>query len=332
MSLSYRGDHRAALENAVRSESLVRDIDARTELVKAFWIQGFVRYRLGETRAALSLGEQAVTLASELNNPNEIGRCLNLLAAAHYALGQYAQAESYWEHALKIFRELGNRQQGMVMLNNLAAIADARGDNETAFQRYHEALDIAREIGNRDGEILFLTNRGGEQVALGNYGAAEADLRQAIQLAGITGSWCLPIAFNDHAEALIGLGRYEEALYSAEQALFIGEEDKTPEYIGMAWRTLGMVSERLDRPIRLRDRATWEVIPYDVNACFRKSETIFAEGEIDMERARTLREWAMYKFKRGAQEEATKMWQEARDIFAKLGADMEVQRMNDLPG
>jgi class 3 adenylate cyclase/tetratricopeptide (TPR) repeat protein len=332
MSLSYRGDHRAALENAVRSESLVRDIDARTELVKAFWIQGFVRYRLGETRAALSLGEQAVTLATELNNPNEIGRCLNLLAAAHYALGQYEQAESYWEHALKIFRELGNRQQGMVMLNNLAAIADARGDNETAFQRYHEALDIAREIGNRDGEILFLTNRGGEQVALGNYGAAEADLRQAIQLAGITGSWCLPIAFNDHAEALIGLGRYEEALYSAEQALFIGEEDKTPEYIGMAWRTLGMVSERLDRPIRLRDRATWEVIPYDVNACFRKSETIFAEGEIDMERARTLREWAMYKFKRGAQEEATKMWQEARDIFAKLGADMEVQRMNDLPG
>jgi class 3 adenylate cyclase/tetratricopeptide (TPR) repeat protein len=331
MSLSYRGDHRAALENAVRAESLVRDMDARTELVKALWIQGFTRYRLGESRAALSLGEQAVTLATELNNPNEKGRCLNLIGAAHYALGQYEQAESYWENALKIFRELGNRQQGMVMLNNLAAIADARGDNETAFQRYHEALDMAREIGNRDGEILFLTNRGGEQVALGNYGAAEVDLRQAIQLAGITGSWCLPIAFNDHAEALIGLGRYEEALYSAEQALFIGEEDKTPEYIGMAWRTLGMVSEKLDKPIHLRDRATWEIIYYDANTCFSKSETIFAEGEIDMERARTLREWATYKFKTGAQEEATTMWQEARNIFAKLGADMEVQRMSNLP-
>jgi tetratricopeptide (TPR) repeat protein len=103
------------------------------------------------------------------------------------------------------------------------------------------------------------TNRGGEQVALGNYGAAEVDLRQAIQLAGITGSWCLPIAFNDHAEALIGLGRYEEALYSAEQALFTGEEGNTPEYIGMAWRTLGMISEKLDQPIRIRDRATWEM-------------------------------------------------------------------------
>jgi hypothetical protein len=31
------------------------------------------------------------------------------------------------------------------------------------------------------------------------------------------------------------------------------------------------------------------------------------------------------------QEQAEKMWREAREIFAKLGADMEVQRMADLP-
>ena len=331
-SLSYRGDHRAALDHAVQAESLVRDIDARAELVKALWIQGFTRYRLGETRAALALGEQAAALATDLNNPSEMGRCLNLIAAAHYALGQYEHAESYWEDALKIFQESGNRQQGMVVLNNLAAIADARGDHLMALQRYHSALDIARELGNRDGEILALTNRGGEQVALGNYGAAEVDLHEAIQLAGITGSWCMPMAFNDYAEALIGLSRYEEALYSAEQALFLSEEDKTPEYIGMAWRTLGTVSERLDQPIRVRDRATREIVHYDANTCFAKSEAIFVEGEIDMERARTLRAWAMYKLKTGDQEEAHRMWQEAREIFARLGANMEVQRMTDLPG
>ena len=141
----------------------------------------------------------------------------------------------------------------------------------------------------------------------------------------------MPMAFNDHAEALIGLGRYEEALYSAMQALFLSDEDKTPEYIGMAWRTLGMVSEKLKRPISLRDRETREIVHYDANACFGKSETIFAEGEIDMERARTLREWATYKVKTGDPEEATRMWQEAREIFARLGAEMEVQRMANPP-
>ena len=88
---------------------------------------------------------------------------------------------------------------------------------------------------------------------------------------------------------------------------------------------------KLDQPIRLRERATREIIHYDANACFGKSEEIFVEGEIDMERARTLREWATYKLKTGNAEEATRMWNEARAIFARLGAEMEVQRMTNLP-
>lgn len=330
-SLSYRGHHNAALESAIQAGSLAESANARMELARAIWTQGSIRYRLGEPRAALLLGEQALEITTELNSFNEMARSLNLLGAAHYVLGQYARAQNYWESALRIFQELNNRQQGMDLLSNLGVIADARGDYETAFQRYHNALEIAREIGYRDGEIVFLTNRGSEQVALGNYGAGEADLRQAIQVAGINGSWCLPITFNYHAEALLGLGRYKKALYSAKQALVLGEEDKTPEYVGLAWRTLGMVSEKLGKAIRLKDRKTHKFIEVDTDTCFAKSVKIFAEAEIEMERARTLREWAKSSFRRGNQEQAEKMWQEGREIFVRLGADMEVQRMTDQP-
>jgi predicted ATPase/class 3 adenylate cyclase len=330
-SLSYQGDHRAALQSAIQAESLAQEGNARTELARAIWTQGSARFRLGEPRAALTLGKQALDIATESNNFNEMGRNLNLLGAAHYVLGQYSEAESYWAEALKIFQDLGNRQQGMDLLNNLGVMADAQGDYEAAFQRYHSALEIAREIGYRDGEILFLTNRGGEQVALGNYGAAEADLRQAIQLAGITGSWCLPITFNYHGEALLGLERYEEALYSAQQALVLAHEDKTPEYIGMAWRTLGMISEKIGRPIPVKDPETRQTVTVDAGTCFGKSETIFAQAEIEVERARTLREWAKYAFRKGDSEQATKRWEEARQVFAKLGIDLEVQRMDRPP-
>jgi tetratricopeptide (TPR) repeat protein len=330
-SLSYRGDHRGALENAVHAESMARSANDPMEVAKALWAQGSARYRLGEPRAVLSLGEQALAIASESNNLNEMGRSLNLLGAAHYVLGQFAQAETHWESALKIFQELGNKQQGMLLLNNLGAIADAQGDHETAFQRYHSALEIARDIGYRDGEILFLTNRGGQQVAVENYGAAEADLQQAIELAGTIGSWCLPITFNYHAEALLGLERFEQALYSAQQALNLGEEDKTPEYIGMAWRTLGMISGKLGKSIRINDPETRQVREYDAHACFSKSEKIFTEAEIEMERARTLREWARFLFRTSNQEQAEKVWNDSRAIFAKLGANMEVQRMANLP-
>jgi class 3 adenylate cyclase/predicted ATPase len=330
-SLSYQGDHRAALDSAIRAESLARAVDASTELVKALWTQGFARYRLGEARTALSLGEQALAIATELNNPNEMARSLNLLGAAHYVLGQYAQAESYWENALKIFQELGNRQQGMIMLSNLGVIADARGDYDTAFQRYHSALEIARDIGNRDGEIYILSNRGIEQVALKNYAAAESDLRQVVRLMGITGSWFLPNTYNYYAEALLGLGRFEEAAFAAQQGLAQSIEDGSPENIGGAWRALGLVASKTGTTIRIKDRETGQPVDYDARACFAKSEKIFAESEIKGERARTLREWARHEFKAGEQDQAEKMWEEAKDIFVKLGADMEVQRMKTPP-
>jgi len=330
-SLSYQGDHRASLDHAILAEVLARNVNEKLELARSIWAQGSARYRLGESQAALALAEQALAISTELNNQNEIARSVKLLGAAHYVSGQYEKAQDCWENALRIFQELGNQQQVIDLLSNLGVIADARGDYDTAFHQYDRALTIAREIGYRDGEIVFLTNRGGEQVALKNYAAAEANLRQAIQMAGITGSWCMPLTFNYHAEALIGLGNYEEAYYSARQALVLGEADKMPEYIGMAWRTLGIFCDGINNVVRFSDSETHEMSEYDAQTCFSKSVKVFTDAEIDFERARTLREWARYELKRGNTEQGAKMWQEARNIFARLRAQMEVDRMNELP-
>lgn len=330
-SLIYQGDHRAALNSAVRAESVAREADHPLEIAKALWAQGSARYRLGEPRAVLSLGQQALMVATELNNHNEMGRSLNLLGAAHYALGQYVEAQGFWENSLQIFQKLGNRQQGMLLLSNLGVVADARGDYEAAFQRYHSALEVAREIGNRDGEIYILSNRGIEQVALKNYADAAADLLQVIQWTGISGSWILANTYNYYAEALLGLGRFEEASYAAQQGLAQSIEDNSPENIGGAWRALGLVAAKTGKAIKIRIRGAEASSDYDARACFTQSEKTFAESEINGERARTLREWAKYEFSADNRDQATKMWQEAREIFATLGADMEVERMANLP-
>ena len=330
-SQSYLGDHRASLESAIAAETLARNGDAPMELAKALWTQGSARFRLGELQSASSLGEKALVIATELDDFNEMARCLNLLGAVQYTSGLYEQAEIYWTNALKIFQELGNKQQGMDLLSNLGVIADGRGDYDTAFQRYNNALEIAREIGYRDGEIVFLSNRGIEQVVLKNYAAAESDLRQVIQLAGATGSWCLPNTYVYYAEALLALGKDEQAVYAAQQALVLGMEDGTPEYIGSAWRSLGMVAGKSGTTIKIKDKETDQSIDYDARSSFAKSEKIFAETEINAERARTLCEWARYEFTKGDKKLGKKMWKEARDIFVKLGAHMEVERMGKLP-
>lgn len=329
-SFNFQGDNRATLENAIRAESLARNANENLELANALYWQSGARFRLGEAQAALTLAEQALAIMTDLDNRNEIARCLNLLAGVHYVSGRFNEAESYWEKALKLFQDIGNRQLGTDVLGNLGALADARGDYETAFARYDNALKFCREAGYKDGEIVFLSNRGWELVALGRYEEAIHDLRGAIGRAGIEGSWIMPQAFNSHAEALAGLGRYEEAFYSARQSLVFAEEDKAPEAIGMAWRTLGVICDKIDNAVQFSDWETHQKSTYDAETCFSRSVRIFMEAEIELERARTLREWARYEFKRGKKESAEKKWQEACQIFTELGAQKEVERMKGL--
>jgi len=178
---------------------------------------------------------------------------------------------------------------------------------------------------------VFLTNRGSEQVALGNYEAAEADLTQAIQLAGVTGSWVMPSAFEQRAEALLGLEKYEEAFYSARQALVLAEEDESPEYIGIAWRILGKICEATNEGVRFSDWETHQMEEHDAEACFSKSAKILTDAEIEVERARTLRDWGVYKLRLGERAEGKRLWNEARDIFTGIHAHMEVERMKNMP-
>jgi predicted ATPase len=330
-SLSDQGDQRTALLSAVEAESLAREANAPAEIAKALWVQGTARYRLGEPRVVLTLAEQSLSITTQLNNRNEMGKCLNLLGAAHYVLGEYSPAQNYWESALKIFRELGNRQQDMVLLSNLGVVADARGDYQSAYRLYHQALEVAREIGNQAGEIYILSNCGIELVALKNFAAAEADLRHVIRLKGMTGSWFLANTYNYYAEALLGLERVEEATFAAQQGLAQSIEDGSTENIGGAWRALGLIAGKTRKTISVWDRQTGQKIEYEASACFEKSEKIFAEAEIHGERARSLREWAIYEFGRGHQERGIQLWEEARAIFEKLGAQKWVERMSDLP-
>ena len=140
---------------------------------------------------------------------------------------------------------------------------------------------------------------------------------------------CPPAA--DYAEALLGLGKDEEAVYAAQQGLALGIEDGAPENIGGAWRALGIVAGKTGKPIRIRDRESGQLIDYDARTSFAKSEKIYADAEIDGERARTLREWARYELKSGDTKQGKNLWKKARDLFDKLGAQMEVDRMKELP-
>jgi tetratricopeptide (TPR) repeat protein len=284
-------------------------------------------FMLGNVEAARTLSEQMLALMSEIGDQRGVVRSLNLLGMAHNALGDYQQAEQCLERATSICQILGDRRQMEDLLNNLGVQLQSRGDYRAAFERFQEALKIAREIGDRDGEMIFLSNLGEAHLKLGEFQAAESNLRQAIQMAGAAGLGGLPDTFAFLAEACLGQAKATEALDAARRALELSQGEGAPEYISAAWRTLGKVAAKLQDPIAIEGESTERRL-YDAPACFAESLRICDETGMRSERARTLRAWAHHEIADGDPTHGAAMWQEARTIFAELGADLEVERMS----
>lgn len=323
-----QGDYRAMLESARRAETLAggagdASLAARKELARSLDRQGWALQRLGDAAAAMTLCEQALLISTELGKEarRERAHSLKSIGVAHTMLGHFEQAESYSEQALSLHRELGNRRGVGNMLNSLGETARLRGDHTAAVARYREALTITREIGDRANEMTYLSNLGGARIGLGDYVAAEADLRQVILMAGTSRFYALSETYFFLAEALLGQGKTAEALEASRHALVLGQATGNPEYIGGAWRTLGLVASQFPEPIMVDNQ------PLDACACFAESLRVWTDTGMEAERARTLRACAQYEQQRGDRARAHAMMQEAREIFTRLGMKLELERM-----
>jgi tetratricopeptide (TPR) repeat protein len=208
------------------------------------------------------------------------------------------------------------------MLNNLGVIAHLQGDYELAVGRYEEALAIFREIGERTWELPTLGNLAGAQIGLEKYAAAEGHLQQAVAMTGSTGHFALSMIYCYLAESFWGQGKIEEALETARTALALGQKAENRDYIGNAWRTLGLVVAKLPAPVQINERT------YGADGCFAESLRVYTEMGAEAERARTLRDWARYEKARGDHQSGTAMWQESLEIFSRLKMKHELARMS----
>lgn len=328
---SQQGDHRAALDSATRAEAAAQYAGDHVQLAIALEIKGRSLFRLGDSEAALALAERIIAITDKMGERRQLARGRNLLGAIHNILGHYRRAEEAFAKALVVAEEIRDRQQMMTVLNNLGVIASARGDYQTAINRYEEVLKVARAIGHRSSEMVVLSNLGASQVRFGEYEEAATNLHRAIAMAQEAGSDASADTYNFLAEAYLGLSRTDEALDAARHALQLAQTVGEQRQFGAAWRALGLVAARLAQPVLVADKQTGQAQSLDARACFAESVRIFSERRMEGERARTLKAWARYELERGDQARGLAMWQEAREVFARLGAEFEAARMARSP-
>lgn len=334
-----QGDPQAALESARHAEALTREAGepGQVELARALYRKGWEHFRLGDAEEAFPLGIQSLELSRQLGPVarREMAMSLNLLGSVSRLRGHYRTAADYQEQALSLYRELGDREKEGVMLHNLAVNASHRGDYESAVSLFEEAIKIHQEIGNRQSELITLTGMASAELGLEKYESAEKKLNAAIALAVTANRGSLSNTFRYLAEAHLGQNRLEEAFSAASQALMLASQTGRQEFTGSAWFTLGNLSAHPDFTFPGNDgtvatgslREELEEKLKNPAFCYAESVRIFAEIGAESERARALKAWAAYEIANGNNEEGRNKWQEAFDIFQRLGMYLETERM-----
>ncbi|MBO9541156.1 diguanylate cyclase [bacterium] len=155
-----------------------------------------------------------------------------LLGNAYLALGRYAEANECFLQCQVLNEETGQRDEAIFGLLNLAIVAFEMGDLKEALRLSELARDGAIQTQSRFAEGMAVTLSGVSRLYLGQLGQGAGELDMGLALAREMNNRYLEVTIAAYrSDALIQLGRYDEALAYATSALAVAEEGGMRENI-----------------------------------------------------------------------------------------------------
>jgi class 3 adenylate cyclase/tetratricopeptide (TPR) repeat protein len=306
---SQQGEHRAAIDSALRAEAIARSAmeapapasplarPPAVELANALHNRGWNHVLLSEADPAIALGERAYETARVVGAQREMALALNLIGVAkYYLLEDYDGGARYQEQALAIYRAIGDRWGVACQLNNLGETARMRGEFHSAVALFHEALAITREIAHRTQERISLANLGAAEVEAGEHASGEATLREVLSRQAGEMPFYASETQRYLAEACLAQRRLDTAMQAGLCALELAIGSGNVAYRGAAWRVLGQLLAAG------AERAAIDTLAgpsCDAEQCFAQSVQALRSVHNGRELRATYRAWARFEAERG---------------------------------
>lgn len=223
------GDNQRALEKLEESLALYREMGDRAGLAVQLNNLAWVAAEVSELERARELSEEALRLHRELSDRRGEALALNNLGWVAIYRAEYPEARSLFARSLALRRELGDRRGTAFALANLAWAEERTGLFGEAAERLREAEGLLGEVDDRmlPGQTLNILgllayDRGEMEEALEVLGRACASWRESGNISGL----CLALSFL--AQALLALGRLEEAEAAAKESEDLAGQVTTP--------------------------------------------------------------------------------------------------------
>jgi tetratricopeptide (TPR) repeat protein len=326
---------------------------------------GWLSTRRGDFVAAQEQLERALEMVEETENYDVISFILNRLGFVHYSRSEWDLAKACVERALAFRERIGDSVGHSRSLINLGIMKQVSGDWDGALADFERAAETQDRIGEVEGVILAHTNLGVLYTERGEWSRAEESLQRSFSLAQrIEHPHQLALAHTnlgrlfllqqlwskgaEHLNAAIPL--FREAGAHAHLGLFevynlFGRLCLDQEDVGgaEAWAER---SHALLREVTGGDDVTsleWgrhlQLIARiarargDMGAARRhldRSTTIFEQLGTTIETARTAYWSAVFFCDSGLVPQARKELNVAREIFERLGASADLDRVVQL--
>jgi DNA-binding SARP family transcriptional activator/Tfp pilus assembly protein PilF len=232
-------EHSTALRGGARPDLLdhasrLRDeatVDAGLLPPGVAWRLGFAHHVRGEYRLAVGYFDAADRAAEEADAAD-----LSLVEAGHasslWAQGDTVAARRHADDALELARAAGDELAIATAWVAQALVFAADGERTANLRAYETALEHAERAGDALTIVRIRSNMGSMHSEEGRHAEALLELDEAILLAASAGVGVVgALSYINRAEALLALGRLDEAVAEAAVAVETYRAARSPMHV-----------------------------------------------------------------------------------------------------
>jgi class 3 adenylate cyclase/tetratricopeptide (TPR) repeat protein len=301
LALDRRADARRVLEEAVPLAESSGDLES---LARALENLSNIHSLRGEVEASEAYLRRGLEVARRMGDPALTVHMLFMLGTNRIFAGEWDISWSYQEQAEEVARSLGESRVSVLPLFGKARLTLQRGDWDTAVPQLEEVVRIAERHG-----ILPIVKWAQRNLAEGDLlaGRPQAALDRLLPLLARPGLEDSPLLLAVVGQAYVALGNEAQAQATIARALERARADEDHAEISEALLAAAMLAIRQNR---------WD----DARDALDQGVTMDQRTGYLWALARFLYEYGRMHQLRGEPAEARRRWEEARAIFARLGA------------
>ncbi|MBC8232712.1 tetratricopeptide repeat protein [bacterium] len=284
----------------------------RAEILKYL---GHIKSKQREYSSATKLYLDSLAIYTLLQNKHEIAKMYLYQGYNDFEQGNYRQAEDYYRLALKLATEEADNQVIADCRNNLGIMATVKGALDDAIAYYQQAASGYESLGDIPGLAAAYHNLAMLQVDKENWKDAGESYQRALEYARQTGNLeLMGLIHLNRAELAIKL--YDSAMAKAccDYAIAVFGELDSHTRVAEAYKFLGRVSSQQKK---------WD----EAGGYFERSIKINDSVNNPLGAAEARYEYGVMYLSQGLKDNAKQQFTEALEIFDKLGASLDVQKV-----